>query len=535
MPVCGKRRGCSHPGACHTPLLQARASRLALIGLHSSHSTNSAPLAHPSCLRCVGLSSCATLSLSFSPHAARSQMKRIVIWASIQYAAHVDGATIHVTGPDERQVEFGNVTTSFATLSGGEGYINSTVNVHAPDFLTMTGTSVNEMMDLIRAQQVMIVSQQVEIGALKTFVGMVPPSPPALPARSMVNRGKVTTIVAGTTVLLAPPLTEAGQIQANFHPSDVTMSKDGTALYFTTWYHGHNSHFVREVDIATGVNRIVAGDGSYGSQDGIGGAARVHSPQGVDLTPDGAALIFADLGSNSIRKIDLATDAVTTLVSGLSGPQGVKVAPDGTAAYVSERGTNAHRIRKLDLASNDITTLAGSSSAQFADGVGTAASFSSPAHMAISPDGDKLFVADSGNNRIRMIDIATHEVTTLAGSGNGEQVDGTGTAATLLYPMGVAISPDGANLFTTEWSGGRVVRQIKVATGDVTFLAGTQGQYAGCFDGTGADAGFYTPQGLMVSKDGTRLYVADRECSRVRQVRPAARFLHCVRTWMHPP
>ena len=100
----------------------------------------------------------------------------IVVWASVQYAAHVDGATIHVTGPEERQVEFGDGTTSFATLSGGEGFINSTVNVYAPDFVTMTGTSVNEMMTLIREQQVTIVSQQVEIGALKQYVGMMPPS-----------------------------------------------------------------------------------------------------------------------------------------------------------------------------------------------------------------------------------------------------------------------------------------------------------------------------------------------------------------------
>jgi len=110
------------------------------------------------------------------------QMKLIVVWASIQYAAHVDGARIHVTGPGERQVVFGDGTTPFATLSGGEGFINSTVTMNAPDFVTMTGASVNEMMALIRDQQATIASWQADIEALKRFVGMMPPSAtPALP------------------------------------------------------------------------------------------------------------------------------------------------------------------------------------------------------------------------------------------------------------------------------------------------------------------------------------------------------------------
>ena len=69
-------------------------------------------------------------------------MMRIAVWAFVHYAMPVDGATIHVTGPEERQVEFGDGTTSFAVLSGGEGFINSTVTLHAPDFATMEGTSV---------------------------------------------------------------------------------------------------------------------------------------------------------------------------------------------------------------------------------------------------------------------------------------------------------------------------------------------------------------------------------------------------------
>mmetsp|Transcript_15452 Transcript_15452/g.31041 ORF Transcript_15452/g.31041 Transcript_15452/m.31041 type:complete len:448 (-) Transcript_15452:803-2146(-) len=130
--------------------------------------------------------SCANNTSLVTSSSAPSQMKRIVAWASIQYTAHVDGATIHVTGPDERQVEFGDGTTSFATLSGGRGYLNSTVTVYGPDFISTTGTSVNDMIALIRDQQVAIVSQQVEIEALKQFVGMKqtaspPPASPGFP------------------------------------------------------------------------------------------------------------------------------------------------------------------------------------------------------------------------------------------------------------------------------------------------------------------------------------------------------------------
>jgi hypothetical protein len=109
-------------------------------------------------------------------------MKRMVaVLAFLPHAVHVNGATLHITG-SEKQVVFGDGTTAFATLSGGEGFINSTVNVSAPDFVTMTGTSLNNMMTLIRAQQVASIAHQAEIDALKELVGMMPSSaPPTLP------------------------------------------------------------------------------------------------------------------------------------------------------------------------------------------------------------------------------------------------------------------------------------------------------------------------------------------------------------------
>jgi len=156
-----------------------RASCLAVTGLHWSLPTPHDSPMNPDACGAFVLSH-DPLSLPFSRHPTRSQMKRIVVLAFIQYVVHVDGATIHVDGPDERQVEFGDGTTSFATLSGGEGFINSTVTVNAPNFVTMAGSSVSEMVSLIRENQATIVSQQAEIEALKQFVGMMP-SPPKSP------------------------------------------------------------------------------------------------------------------------------------------------------------------------------------------------------------------------------------------------------------------------------------------------------------------------------------------------------------------
>lgn len=151
-------------------------------------------------------------------------MKRLIaVWASVQYAVHVDGAIIHVTGLDERQVEFGDGTTSFATLSGGEGYINSTVNVYGPDFVTMTGTSVNEMMTLIRDQQATILSQQTRIEALEQVVGMSP--------------------AAG----LPPPVNVTCQIC--FDNEMTGLYLDGSAIQASTYSYQHTIQFFSNASV----------------------------------------------------------------------------------------------------------------------------------------------------------------------------------------------------------------------------------------------------------------------------------------------
>ena len=120
--------------------------------------------------------------------------------------------------------------------------------------------------------------------------------------------------------------------------------------------------------------------------------------------------------------------------AGFNSPKGIDIGADGSL-YVADQSN--HRIRKVTSA-GVVTTLAGSGAAAFANGIGTAASFSTPMGVALDPTGALLYIADFSNNRIRVLTLATLAVTTLAGSGVSGSADGVGTAATFVNPRGVA-------------------------------------------------------------------------------------------------
>ncbi|EOD20532.1 hypothetical protein EMIHUDRAFT_355105, partial [Emiliania huxleyi CCMP1516] len=112
-------------------------------------------------------------------------------------------------------------------------------------------------------------------------------------------------------------------------------------------------------------------------------------------------------------------------------------------------------IRRVEVATGAVTTIAGSGEDGDADGVGDTAEFCSPTGIAISPDGGALFVADHGNRKIRRVEVATGEVTTVAGSGTEGSADGVGDAAEFDCPTEVAISPDGSTLLVSSSGGFR--------------------------------------------------------------------------------
>jgi sugar lactone lactonase YvrE len=336
----------------------------------------------------------------------------------------------------------------------------------------------------------------------------------------VIATGKVTTL-AGTAGAAGSDDGTGATARFNF-PQGVTSDGAGN-LYVTD--SGNNT--IRRIVIATGKVTTLAGSApAAGSDDGTGAKARFTAPQGI--TNDGAGNLFvADSVNNTIRKVVIATGAVTTLTgsAGLTGGSdgtGAKalfngpgdVASDGAGSLIVA-DTNNHAIRAVVIASGAVTTLAGSASSAGRDnGPATTARFQAPIGVASDGAGN-LLVADSGNHAIRKIVLATQTVSTLAGfAGKAGSDDGTGAAALFDDPQGVA--SDGAdNLFVAD-SDNHTIRRVVVATGVVTTLAGDP-TTPGSDDGAGPAARFNTP--LAVVCDGAgNLFVADSGNHTIRKI-----------------
>ena len=301
-------------------------------------------------------------------------------------------------------------------------------------------------------------------------------------------------------------------IAASFYgPFGVTT--DGTNLYVADY----SNNKIRKIVIATGDVTTLAGSGTAGASDGTGLAASFNGPTGVNT--DGTNLYVTDYFNHKIRKIVISSGAVTTLAgSGTAGAtdgtgsaatfnQPTYLITDGTNLYVADQYNN--KIRKIVIATARVTTLAGGDKAGFSDGNGIAALFNQP--QGITVDGNNLYIADFGNNRIRKVVISTGAVSTLAGGAKSGYADGGGTAAMFNGPVG--LTTDGTNLYVTDNSNHQI-RNILISSKVVTTLAGGPG--GGFAEGADATALFQSPAGII--SDGKCLYVTDRLNHRIRKI-----------------
>jgi sugar lactone lactonase YvrE len=199
----------------------------------------------------------------------------------------------------------------------------------------------------------------------------------------------------------------------------------------------------------------------------------------------------------------------------LSNPNGAALDSSGNL-YIADWGNN--RIRKVDASTGLISTVAGNGVGSYAGdgGPATSAELYNPGGVAVDPAGN-LFIADFQNNRIREVIVATGNITTVAGTGS-PGFSGDGAAANLAQlrnPVFLALDAAG-DLFITDWGNSRI-REVVAATGNIQTIAGNgTGGFAG--DGFAATSGeLYYPNGVAVDLTGN-VYIGDAGNNRVRRV-----------------
>jgi len=190
-------------------------------------------------------------------------------------------------------------------------------------------------------------------------------------------------------------------------------------------------------------------------------------------------------------------------------PQGVAVDAAGNI-YVADTGNNIIRVVTPGGVSS---TLAGSAGvAGSVDGFGTNALFNQPTGIAVD-NASNVYVTDFGSSTVRKVTRAG-QVTTLAGSaGVTGSANNTGTNALFFHPMGLAVDA-ATNLYVADY-GNQLIRKISPALA-VTTLAGSAGVF-GATNGTGTAAQFYNPEGVAVDAS-SNVYVADTGNADIRMI-----------------
>jgi YVTN family beta-propeller protein len=270
-----------------------------------------------------------------------------------------------------------------------------------------------------------------------------------------------------------------------------------------------NSNSVKKIDTAN--------NNAISSISGNGGFSH---PVGVTIDNSGQYVFVGDVNNKLIKKIDLVNNNTVTTLAGndnfyldatgtrarLNNPHGIFRDGSGNI-YIADTGNQ--RIRKIDINGN-VTTIAGSGNYNFANGNGTNASFANPGAL-VADNAGNIYVADTGNQRIRKIDT-NGEVTTIAGNNSQSFSEGNGASASFSNPFGITIDPAG-NLYIADTNNQRI-RMIDTS-GNVTVIAGKEHSFA---EGNGTNASFKNPYGITRDNNTGILYIADTENQRIRMI-----------------
>jgi sugar lactone lactonase YvrE len=292
----------------------------------------------------------------------------------------------------------------------------------------------------------------------------------------------------------------------------------------------------RSVTIPSGCIGTVAGNGEPGHAGDKGPAigACLNEPKSLALFGD-SLLYVADAENHVIRKVDLASGLITTVAGRPekgnrdSGPVMTHVQAEDEDPFADPPAGKSEKFVQLSDVSGTVRYVVGAvKSGRFGGDGGPAvqATLNFPGAVAVDRQGN-LYIADTMNHRVRKVDAATGVISTIAGTGQ-HRCSGDGgpaTAAALNEPAALAVD-DRGNLYIADQSNNRV-RKVDVSTGIITTVAGT-GETGYTGDGMPAtEAGVSGPSGLALGPDG-ELYIADTFSGRIRRVDPETGIISTV-------
>ena len=303
----------------------------------------------------------------------------------------------------------------------------------------------------------------------------------------------------------------------------------------------HSNNRIRLLDVQDSIF-TVSGNGTagYGGDGGHFVSAVYNYPSGITIDPDGNIFV-ADRYNHAIRRVDAGSGVISTICGGGSSggfagdggpataariepPRGVW-ADQNQRLFIADYGN--HRVRLIDLTTGVMSTCAGNGSTGYSGdgGQATAAELTNPQSICTDSSGN-LFIADPGSNTIRRVDRHTGIITTVAGSAAaGYSGDGgPATAAGLCFPNGVFVDRHN-NIFISD-AGNNVVREV-YATGMIITVAGNT-HYG--YSGDGGLATFATFNGLtgVYVDDSDFLYIIDGGNSAIRKVTPGVSAVHNI-------
>ncbi|WP_329356824.1 thioredoxin-like domain-containing protein [Streptomyces anulatus] len=261
-------------------------------------------------------------------------------------------------------------------------------------------------------------------------------------------------------------------------PGKALLLPDGGFLVSDT-----TRHRLVELDADGETVRRHFGTGERGLNDGGPDEARFSEPQGLAVLPDGRVAV-ADTVNHAIRALDLTTGVTSTLAgtgrqwwqgAPTSGPaREVDLSSPWDVAWFGDRlwiaMAGVHQLWTYDPESATVRVAAGTTNEGLVDGPATEAWFAQPSGLAVSADGERLWVADSETSSLRWVDRDEH-VRTAVGTGLFDfgHRDGAADQALLQHPLGVTALPDGSVAISDTYN--HALRRYDPASGEVTTLA----------------------------------------------------------------